>query len=103
MNKLYLIQPQASQINVRHVGSSTYGNHDQLLRSEEFRKLTKFTDEKIHVKLFLTGPRAFLLEVARIVLDYAVNSRPLPSKILEKIPFSDFFLREGGGCTQASS
>ena len=49
-NKLYLIQPQASQINVRHVGSSTYGNHYQLVRSEVFRELTKFTDEKIHTK-----------------------------------------------------
>ena len=51
VNKLYLIQPQASQINVRHVGSSTYGNHDHLLRSEVFRKLTNFTDEKIHAKV----------------------------------------------------
>ena len=91
MNKLYLIQPQASQINVRHVGSSTYGNYDHLLRSEVFRKLTNFTDGKIHAKVcyyyyyteqwggalrddtnngfvadkFLTGLRAFLLEAAR--------------------------------------
>ena len=38
----YLIQPQASQINVRHVGSSTYGNFTLL------RRMTKINGDYRH-------------------------------------------------------
>ena len=101
VNKLYLIQPQASQINVRHVGSSTYGNHYQLLRSEVFRKLTKFTDEKVldwAANLFSLKWRGAGRNgcIRRLFLEYAVKSRPLPSEKIGEKPLLRFFPEERG-------
>ena len=80
----YLIQPQASQINVRHVGSSTYGNFYLLRRMAKINgDYRRILVKKSFFKYITHRNRERISSIKLLVVQNFQNTKNSPSFCLQ--------------------
>lgn len=92
----YLIQPQASQINVRHVGSLTYGNFSLLRRMSKITEITDITDKLVTKSFSVFQPSIFGIHsfTSKSLSSASDHRRSLAQIILRQHWRRKYFARE---------